>query len=109
MDKNIKSAFSLVELSIVLVIIGLIVGGVTVGQDMIENAKMKATIKKINEYSVAITTFKDKYFYYPGDLVNAWDYWQNTGDVLTQLSHMQWKRDEVSACQKACASGTIYI
>jgi prepilin-type N-terminal cleavage/methylation domain-containing protein len=64
------SGFTLVELSIALVIIGLIVGGVLVGQDLIRSAEVRATISQIEKYNTAVNTFYGKYGYLPGD-VNA--------------------------------------
>lgn len=66
-----KSGFTLIELSIVLVIIGLIVGGVLVGQDLINSAKLRSTISQIQSYETAATTFRLKYNGVPGDLSNA--------------------------------------
>ncbi len=62
------AAFTLIELSIVLVIIGLIVGGVLVGQDLIRAAGVRATISQIEKYNTAVNTFRDKYGGLPGDL-----------------------------------------
>lgn len=61
MKKIQISGFTLIELAIVLVIIGLIIGGVLVGKDMIEAAKLNATITQINRYSQAVYTFRLKY------------------------------------------------
>ncbi len=66
-----QSAFTLVELAIVLVIIGLIVGGVLVGQDLINAAKIRATVSDIEKYNAAATTFREKYSGLPGDLLNT--------------------------------------
>ncbi len=66
-----QSAFTLVELAIVLVIIGLIVGGVLVGQDLINAAKVRATVSDIEKYNAAATTFREKYSGLPGDLLNT--------------------------------------
>ncbi len=46
--------FTLIELSIVLVIIGLIIGGVLVGKDLIKAAEIRATISQINKYNHAV-------------------------------------------------------
>ena len=66
--QNRQAGFTLVELSIVLVIIGLIVGGVLVGQDMIKAAEIRATVAQIEKYNSALNTFRDKFNGYPGDL-----------------------------------------
>lgn len=63
--------FSLVELSIVLVIIGLIVGGVLVGQDMIRAAEIRSTIAQVEKYNTAVNTFRDKYANIPGDMLST--------------------------------------
>lgn len=70
MRQRHKSAqgFTLIELSIVLVIIGLIIGGVLVGQDMIKNAEIRATVGQVEKYNAAVNTFRGKYNALPGDL-----------------------------------------
>lgn len=62
-----RNAFSLVELSIVLVILGLLVGGVLAGKDLIRSATVKSQISQISEVAVASRAFQDKYFALPGD------------------------------------------
>lgn len=62
-----KKGFTLVELSIVLVIIGLLIGGILVGQSLIESAKINRLVSDLRQYEVAITQFKGKFKYYPGD------------------------------------------
>ncbi len=63
-----KSGFTLIELSIVLVIIGLLVGGVLVGKDLIAAAEIRSQISQIEKYNTAVNTFKLKYGYLPGDI-----------------------------------------
>ncbi len=66
-----EQGFTLVELAIVLVIIGLIVGGVLVGQDLIKAAELQTVVRDIENYNSAATTFRTKYGGYPGDLLNT--------------------------------------
>jgi prepilin-type N-terminal cleavage/methylation domain-containing protein len=66
---NNKAAFTLIELSIVLVIIGLIVGGVLTGQDLIRAAQIRATITEIEKFNTAVNTFYGRYQGLPGDVV----------------------------------------
>ena len=51
-----------------LVIIGLLVGGVLVGQDLIKSAEIRAQISQIEEFKTAVNTFKVKYNYLPRDM-----------------------------------------
>ena len=63
-----ESGFTLIELSIVLVIIGLIVGGVLVGQSLIAAAGVRGTITQIERYNTAANTFYGKYGALAGDI-----------------------------------------
>jgi len=66
-----RQGFTLIELSIVLVIIGLIVGGILIGKDMIEAAQLRNIQKDVDMLSAAVNTFKAKYNCLPGDCPNA--------------------------------------
>jgi len=66
-----QKGFTLVELAIVLVIIGLIVGGVLAGQDLIKAATVKAAVTQMNQLDTAANTFRNKYAGLPGDLSSA--------------------------------------
>ncbi len=68
MDRTHNAGFTLLELSIVLVIIGLIVGGALVGKDLIDAAAIRAEISQIEKYNTAVNTFRVKYDALPGDM-----------------------------------------
>ena len=70
-----ETGFTLVELSIVLVILGLLVGGVLTGQSLIRAAELRAITREHSQYLTAVNSFKDKYFALPGDMPNAVRYW----------------------------------
>ncbi len=63
-----KKAFTLVEISIVLIIISLIAGGVIAGKELIQISRNNKIISKINEISSAKNVFNDRYFDLPGDM-----------------------------------------
>lgn len=65
------AGFTLIEISIVLVIIGLIIGGVLAGRELIEQSTIRATIAQLGEYKTAVNSFRSKYNGLPGDLPNG--------------------------------------
>jgi prepilin-type N-terminal cleavage/methylation domain-containing protein len=65
--KNQQSGFTLVEIAIVLVIIGLLLGGVLKGQELITQAKIKNVSNDLNGVTVAIYGYQDRYKRLPGD------------------------------------------
>ena len=74
-----QAGFTLVELSIVLVILGLLVGGVLTGQALIHSAELRSIATEKDKIVVAINTFRDKYMALPGDMTNAASYWSDCG------------------------------
>ncbi len=66
-----KSAFSLIELSIVLIIIGLLIAGITGGASLIKNSELRAAISEARGYQVAVNGFYSLYNQLPGDLNKA--------------------------------------
>lgn len=67
--------FTLVEMSIVLVIIGLIVGGVLAGKSLVHSAEIRSVTTEYNRYKTAMDSFRDKYLALPGDMPNAVQFW----------------------------------
>ena len=65
--KNLHHGFTLVEIAIVLVIIGLLLGGILKGQEMITQAKTKNVIADFSGISTAYHSYQDRYRATPGD------------------------------------------
>jgi len=65
--KNNQKGFTLVEIAIVLVIIGLLLGGILKGQEMIIQAKIKNAITDFSGVSAAYFGYQDRYRATPGD------------------------------------------
>jgi prepilin-type N-terminal cleavage/methylation domain-containing protein len=66
-----QGGFTLVEIAIVLVIIGLLLGGILKGQEMITQAKIKNVIADMSGVSAAMYGYQDRYRALPGDDKNA--------------------------------------
>ena len=75
--------FSLVEMSIVIVIIGLLIGGVLVGRDMIKTAELNSVLQEVATIKNDIGVFKEKYNALPGDMSDATTYWGTSPDCAS--------------------------
>ena len=72
-----QRGFTLIEIAIVLVIIGLLLGGVLQGQQLIENSRVKSATNDINGVAAAAFSYQDRYGRMPGD---------DGGGVITNLT-----------------------
>ncbi len=66
-----QSGFTLVEIAIVLVIIGLLLGGVLKGQELIENSRIKSVVNDMKAIQAAYNGYIDRYKSLPGDELAA--------------------------------------
>jgi prepilin-type N-terminal cleavage/methylation domain-containing protein len=75
--------FTLVELSIVLVVIGLIISSVLVGQEIIRTAELRNTITQYTNFNAAVVTFRNRYGGLAGDVTNdfGWTNGNASGDA----------------------------
>jgi len=69
--KRNQSGFTLIEIAIVLVIIGLLLGGVLKGQELINSARVKNLANDFKNVPVFIYGYQDKYKALPGDDINT--------------------------------------
>ncbi|MFN7039391.1 MAG: prepilin-type N-terminal cleavage/methylation domain-containing protein [Alphaproteobacteria bacterium] len=74
--KNHKiQAFTLIELSIVIVIIGLVIGGILASNELVAQARIKGLINDTQNIRTSINAFKLKFGYLPGDFPYAGRIW----------------------------------
>jgi prepilin-type N-terminal cleavage/methylation domain-containing protein len=74
-----RAGFTLLEISIVLLIIGFIIGGIMTGKGLIRSSELASVTSDIQRYRSAFASFELKYHFPPGDLPTAYDYWPNAG------------------------------
>lgn len=74
MTTHRKSGFSLLELAIVMFVVGLLAGGVLMGQNLIRQSEIAAASARIQEVRNAFVQFTERYGCLPGDCKNATDF-----------------------------------
>jgi prepilin-type N-terminal cleavage/methylation domain-containing protein len=83
--------FTLVELSVVLVIIGLLVAGILTGTSLIRSAEIREVLGEYDRYTKAIKEFQDKYQALPGDMSNAETIWGSDATCPTTATNTTFK------------------
>jgi len=73
--KSRAQGFSLVELAVVLVIVGLLAGGIITGRALIRASELQSIARDLDRYTTAAFAFQNKYRYLPGDIPEATRYW----------------------------------
>jgi prepilin-type N-terminal cleavage/methylation domain-containing protein len=88
---KIKYGFTLLELSMVLLIIGGMAAAITTGYALVTEGDLKKIYTKLENYNTSINGFYDDYGSVPGDMKNAYDYWgtscANTGTPATDQTY----------------------
>ncbi len=92
------SGFTLVEISIIVVIVGLLLGGILKGQELINRAKIKNAINEFNGISSAILSYRERYGALPGDDPGAAARWAGaiSGDGNGQVHHYWWYQNRTT-------------
>ncbi|NGZ96207.1 MAG: hypothetical protein CV089_08785 [Nitrospira sp. WS110] len=103
-----RHGFTLVELSVVLVIIGLIVGGVLVGRDLIRAAELRSILTDKEKFVTAVYAFQTKYDAFPGDMANAQTYWGAAANCTSaQTTVATCNGDGDGFIERGYGSGTV--
>lgn len=81
MGEKTKNGFSLIEMSVVIVIVGLITTGVVVGQSIVKTARLQQFISELASIQRAYDSFQQQFKQPPGDMRDAYNYWGNDCDT----------------------------
>jgi prepilin-type N-terminal cleavage/methylation domain-containing protein len=81
-DTQHSTGFTLLEMAIVIVVVSLLIGGVLIGQGMIRTAELNGVITTTTKYKDAIDSFKSKYTQFPGDISDAFNFWDNGAGTI---------------------------
>lgn len=75
-----RAGLTLLELTIVVVVVSLLVGAVLGGKSLIRAAEMRGVMTDTNLYITAVNNFRQQFRYLPGDFNRASSYWSGTND-----------------------------
>ena len=91
-----NAGFSFIELAVVIVIIGLLIGGILGGQSLLTSSKLKSIQGEAKAHNQAVLTFRSKYQALPGDMRNATSVWNAAHGTATTC------RTTVSSAKTTC-------
>jgi len=83
MKNKYNQGFTLIEMSIVILIIGVIIGGIMLGQSLVTSSKLQLVITDADNYANAAANFKQTYQGLPGDFSNAATVWGTDSNGCT--------------------------
>jgi prepilin-type N-terminal cleavage/methylation domain-containing protein len=107
--------FTLLELSIVLAVIAMLVGGIFAGTSLVRAAELRSVVTDANNYAAAVANFRSQYRGLPGDITNAANYWTsasngNGDSTITGSERFQfWYQLNQAAMVDKSFTGAQYI
>jgi prepilin-type N-terminal cleavage/methylation domain-containing protein len=117
MSINRNKGFTLIEMAMVLMVIGLLIIGITQGSTLLNSSKRNKVITDLKEFKVAWEQFGLKYDAYPGDFISATSVWNGTqngnGDGTINLgaptydeAYLAWQHFSLAELIKGTYIGT---
>src|SRR5688500_4541698 len=83
-----RQGYTLIEVSIVLMVIALLSGGILVAQSLIRQSELRQVAGEVDSTKKAIEEFRDKYLGLPGDITNAENFWGSDTDCPNTTSNI---------------------
>lgn len=83
-----RHAFTLIETIVALAVIALLVGSVVVGQRVLRQSQLQAVLSDYAKYSSAVNQFRQQYNGFPGDLLDAQDFWGSNATYCTSSNNL---------------------
>ncbi|MGE0755015.1 MAG: type II secretion system protein [Alphaproteobacteria bacterium] len=85
-----RNGLSILEVALVLLIIGMMVGAVVIGRSLIRDGELRGAQSEANQIGSAVSLFQNKYNAMPGDMKTATSYWPGTnigdGDFIIETN-----------------------
>lgn len=107
--KRPSIGFSLIEVAIAVVVIGIITGFALKGRDLLQTVKLRSVISQVNTIKIATQIFIDRYGVFPGALVNANEILGENVPNGTGNSSLSQKEDAIRFWQQLSAAGIITL
>ncbi len=109
--KKSENGFTLIEMSVVIVIIGAFFAGISILMGVLDNAKATMVVTDYSNYKTSVRTFELKYDALPGDFTNATSYWPNdntdNGDGDRTIEYDEGVNEDIRAWQHLSLAGII--
>jgi prepilin-type N-terminal cleavage/methylation domain-containing protein len=103
-----NKGYTLVEIAIVIVIIGLLIGGVIKGESLIQSAKISNAITLAQDISVAINAFKQQYHMLPGDMAVTTEFPNIRNECKSDGSNKGNNDGQIDASESQCIAEVLF-
>lgn len=103
-----NKGYTLVEIAIVIVIIGLLIGGVIKGESLIQSAKVSNAITLTQDISVAVNTFRQRHHMLPGDMAITTEFPAIRSECKSDGSNKGNNDGQIDASESQCIAEVLF-